>query len=148
MRYCLTIINVPPTYLKQVLQEWTHQRGKTILQTRLLILGGEAMSLGLLQLWKESPFCTACLKNAYGPTETTITATTFEVSKYYNYISIPIGYPLSNRNTYLLNPSIQFVGISVFGELHIGGSGLARGYLNRPSLTGEKFIPNLFSSKK
>ncbi|MBR8839704.1 MAG: AMP-binding protein [Stigonema ocellatum SAG 48.90 = DSM 106950] len=60
---------------------------------------------------------------------------------------MPIGRPIRNVQTYVLDRSKQPVPIGVPGELYIGGDGLARGYLNQPDLTEEKFIPNPFSNK-
>src|SRR5208282_2391978 len=89
------------------------------------------------------------LINAYGPTETTITATAFDVTPWLRERStlqrVPIGRPLANREIYILNKYGNVVPMRVPGELYIGGDCLARGYLNRADLTAENFIPNPFS---
>lgn len=86
----------------------------------------------------------ASLWNLYGPTETTIWSTGYQLKS--SDDSITIGFPLPNTQIYILDANLQPVPIGIPGELHIGGIGLARGYLNRPELTNEKFIPNPFSS--
>ncbi|MEO1561738.1 MAG: AMP-binding protein, partial [Cyanobacteria bacterium J06632_19] len=58
----------------------------------------------------------------------------------------PIGYPITNTQTYILDTHLQQVPIGVPGELYLGGAGLMRGYLNRPELTAEKLIPNPFKT--
>jgi amino acid adenylation domain-containing protein/non-ribosomal peptide synthase protein (TIGR01720 family) len=116
--------------------------------TNLKILcGGEALSVSLAeQLLDRS--CT--LWNMYGPTEATVWATTYQVLPEtidYQPIKIPIGKPMANIQTYILDDHLQPVPIGIRGELYIGGDCLARGYLNRPELTGEKFIAHPFSKE-
>jgi amino acid adenylation domain-containing protein len=84
--------------------------------------------------------------NVYGPTETTIWSTAYQVDLT-NAIQTslePIGTAIANTELYILDANLQPVETGLYGELHIGGIGLARGYLNRPELTAEKFIPHPF----
>jgi thioesterase domain-containing protein/aryl carrier-like protein len=60
--------------------------------------------------------------------------------------SVPIGRPLPNVQTYVLDPYGQPVPVGVPGELAIGGAGVAWGYLNQPDLTATRFLPNPFTS--
>ncbi|MER3589791.1 MAG: hypothetical protein C4322_19655, partial [Mastigocladus sp. ERB_26_1] len=62
-------------------------------------------------------------------------------------LKIPIGRPIPNAQTYVLDKYLQPVPIGVVGELYISGVGVARGYLNRPDLTADKFIPHPFSNQ-
>ena len=102
-----------------------------------------------VELWNRTPLRSIRLVNAYGPTETTITATIFDVtsSEGSTLRRIPIGRPLTNRETYILNRHGNPVPVGVAGELYIGGDCLARGYLNRADLTAENFVPNPFSGE-
>ncbi|MEO8191573.1 MAG: non-ribosomal peptide synthetase [Acidobacteriota bacterium] len=84
--------------------------------------------------------------NNYGPTESTVVATSGVVVPAERPDLPPsIGRPIANAQTYILDAQLRQVLIGEPGELHIGGAGLARGYLNQPELTAEKFIPNPFS---
>jgi acyl carrier protein len=87
--------------------------------------------------------------NTYGPTEATVIATLYEagVSRGEEMeCEAPIGRPISNTQSYVVDRRQRPVPVGVGGELCIGGEGLARGYLNRPETTAEKFIPNPFIS--
>lgn len=85
----------------------------------------------------------AQLFNEYGPTEGTVWSTVYECPPHPPH-SVPIGRPIANVQTYILDHHRQPVPPGVAGELYIGGRGIARGYLNRPELTRQKFIPSPF----
>ncbi|WXG14266.1 amino acid adenylation domain-containing protein [Xenorhabdus griffiniae] len=106
-----------------------------------VILGGEAPSPTLIQTLNRQ----ATLFNAYGPTEITVCATTWNCPSDYTGGLIPIGRPTVNKRVYLLDKHGQPVPLGAVGELHIGGVGIARGYLNRPDLTAERFLTDPFS---
>ncbi|MEG4248120.1 amino acid adenylation domain-containing protein [Microcoleus sp. Pol10D4] len=105
-----------------------------------ILCGGEALPRHLAnQLLLRG----ASVWNLYGPTETTIWSTLYQVDR--KDESVSIGRPIANTQIFILDRYLMPVPIGVFGELHIGGAGLSRGYLNRPELTAEKFIPNPFA---
>src|SRR5205085_6771424 len=84
--------------------------------------------------------------NAYGPTETTICAT-LKACRENDPDDPPIGLPIANVQTHLLDSQLRPVPAGVAGNLYIGGAGLSRGYLNRPDLTAERFVPDAFSGQ-
>jgi amino acid adenylation domain-containing protein len=148
----LTVLNIPTGYWGELVREWADVVELVPnIQPRVFIVGGDTMLPEVLDLWQRTPMSTIRLINAYGPTETTITATAFDIGprlrEHSTLQRIPIGRPLANREIYILNKYGDAVPVGVPGELHIGGACLARGYLNRADLTAEKFIPNVFSDK-
>ncbi len=105
-----------------------------------LLAGGEALSP--VHVGRALEQLTDCrLINGYGPTETTTFACTYQVAADFSGSSVPIGRPISNTTTYVLN-GLQPVGVGERGELFIGGAGLGRGYHDRPDLTAERFMPD------
>ncbi len=83
--------------------------------------------------------------NGYGPTENTTFTCCYPMSRDEQLGAVvPIGYPISNTQVYLLNGELEPVPVGANGELYTGGDGLARGYHNRPDLTAERFIPHPF----
>lgn len=89
---------------------------------------------------------TAAYYNSYGPTETSVCVTHYQVDPSRRYGSrIPIGKPITGTTIYLLDERRRAVPEGVVGEICIGGAGLARGYLNRDDLTAEKFVANPFA---
>jgi acyl-CoA synthetase (AMP-forming)/AMP-acid ligase II/acyl carrier protein len=150
--YDLTVINLPTVYWQELAQFWSEEPEKIpAAGLRLVIIGGDEMHLETLRRWQKSRMNGVRLLNAYGPTETTITATTFEIPANFSTATerhrVPIGRPLANRKTYILDRSGQPVPIGIPGELYLGGDGLARGYLHRPELTAERFIPDSFAEQ-
>ncbi len=106
-----------------------------------LLCGGEALPRDLAD--QLLPRCHT-LWNVYGPTETTIWSTCTQVQA--GTTAIPIGRPIANTQTYLLDAHLQPVPIGVAGELYIGGEGVALGYWQRPDLTQARFLPNLWGA--
>jgi amino acid adenylation domain-containing protein len=147
----LTVLNLPTSYWNELARTWADLAELTPrIQPRLFVVGGDTMLPEFLDLWQRSPLSAVRLLNAYGPTETTITATVFDTCAESHVHSkrhrVPIGRPLHNREIHILNKYGNAVPVGIHGELYIGGAGVARGYLKRPDLTVERFIPNPFSS--
>ncbi len=107
-----------------------------------VIAGGEVCKKELEEKWKNK----TAFYNEYGPTECTVTAIEYlDNINIEKNISLPIGKPLANIQTYILNKFNELCPIGEAGELCIAGDCLARGYLNLPELTAEKFVKNPFS---
>nr|UYH37511.1 amino acid adenylation domain-containing protein [Myxococcaceae bacterium MCy9487] len=86
------------------------------------------------------------LQHVYGPTESTTFASSWRVDRVPpGATNLPIGGPISNTRTYVLDAELQPVPIGAPGELYIGGEGLARGYLHHPEQTAARFTPDPFA---
>ena len=86
------------------------------------------------------------LHNLYGPTEAAVQVTAGACPREGGQ-TVSIGRPLPNTQIYLLDHRGQPVPVGVPGELFIGGVQVGRGYLNRPELTGQRFLPDPFSTQ-
>ncbi len=132
----VTMVQATPSLLQMLLED---KEFKTCISLKRVFCGGEALSVELKNRFLDT--LNASLYNAYGPTESTITATTYNTALLSDEAnSVPIGRPIANTKIYILDKNQHIVPKGVAGELHIGGISLARGYLNRPELTAAKFI--------
>ncbi|CAM5528899.1 non-ribosomal peptide synthetase [Streptomyces purpurascens] len=85
------------------------------------------------------------LHNHYGPAEThVVTAFTLPEEEAEWPGAAPIGRPIRNVETYVLDAELRLVPPGVVGELYLAGAQLARGYLRRPGLTAGRFVANPF----
>ena len=106
-----------------------------------LLAGGDVLSVRHVE--RAAAELRGCrVINGYGPTEGTTFSTTYEIGAGERLErSVPIGRPIANTQTYILDEEMRALPVGVAGEVCIGGAGLARAYMNRPELTAEKFVP-------
>ncbi|MFF3945758.1 non-ribosomal peptide synthase/polyketide synthase [Streptomyces sp. NPDC001902] len=104
---------------------------------RRVICSGEALPAPLAARFHEV-LGTAGLHNLYGPTEASVDVTARHVTP--GATAVPIGRPVWNTRTYVLDASLRPVPPGVPGELYLAGVQLARGYLGRAGLTAERFV--------
>ncbi|MEG4309877.1 MULTISPECIES: amino acid adenylation domain-containing protein [unclassified Microcoleus] len=144
----LTVLSLPTAYWHELTALLSQETLVLAPSLRLTIIGGEKALPERLKTWIERVGQQVRLVNTYGPTEATVVATICELSAADATLrELPIGRPIGNVQTYILDCNGQPVPTGIPGELHVGGAGLARGYLNRPELTAEKFIPSPFSNE-
>ena len=138
----VTTLHFVPSMLRIFLEEKGIENCKSI---RRVICSGEALTHELQKKFFER--LDTELHNLYGPTEAAVDVTYYSCKKDSRLSFVPIGRPVANTQTYILNNFKQPVPIGVPGELHIGGIQVARGYVNRPDLTAERFISDPFSKE-
>ncbi len=104
---------------------------------RYLLTGGEKLA-------PLTPPTNYTLVNLYGPTESTVCITSFDVTKPMK--DIPIGSALDNTKLYIVDKAGLRLPVGAAGELWVAGPQVSRGYLNRPEKTAEVYIANPFDS--
>ncbi len=104
---------------------------------KIIMTGGEAMSREhAIKLLSHCP--NTVLKNLYGPTENAVVTTYYDVN--INDKIIPIGKPISNTTSYILDNKLRLLPLNVTGTLFVGGDGVSTGYVENEDLTKKKFI--------
>ncbi len=140
-QHAVTRLWLVPTLLRLLLQN-APDLGARLPHLRFLVASGEALPTALFeQVQAQMPHAT--LYNLYGTSEVW-DATWYDPQESpgteRTNSTMPIGKPLDNVQTYILDAQQQPVPIGVTGELYVGGAGLATGYHNRPDLTQARFV--------
>jgi amino acid adenylation domain-containing protein len=145
----ITVLDLPTAYWHQLTEALPRERLQLAESLRLMIIGGERAVPDRVSQWQNLGGGRVRLLNTYGPTEATVVSTVGDLTGWESgagaRAEVPIGRPISNVQTYVLDGRLNPVPIGVCGELYVAGAGLARGYVNSPDLTGANFIPNPFS---
>jgi amino acid adenylation domain-containing protein len=143
----VTHINFTPSMLNLFIDILDNNNIETINKLKYIFVAGEAITKKLVNKFYKV-IKKVMLENIYGPTESTIYATSYSLENFKDQVSVPIGKPLPNIYVYVLGMTNNVQPIGVPGELCIAGDGVAKGYLNRSELTNEKFVPNPFVAGK
>lgn len=140
----VTLLNLPTAYWHAFVDALSGARIGTG-RLRLIVVGGERVGLDSLLRWRALAGETVELVNTYGPTEATITSTSYRLPRDCSALTdVPIGRPIDNACTYVLDAAGQPVPVGVIGELHLGGAGVAAGYWRRDALSAARFIADPF----
>ncbi|MCX5046723.1 amino acid adenylation domain-containing protein, partial [Aldersonia sp. NBC_00410] len=126
-RHHVTHLDTPPAVLATL-------HPADVPQLRSLTVGGDVCPPELVARWSPQ----ARIVNAYGPTETTITATLTDAMR--PDADITVGAPIHGVAAVVLDRWLQPVPAGAAGELYLAGPGVARGYGKRFALTANRFV--------
>ncbi|BFU45403.1 amino acid adenylation domain-containing protein [Krasilnikovia sp. MM14-A1004] len=137
----VTVANVAAGYFHEVVAA-VRAGGRVPDTLHTMISGSDRLSARAAADW--AALTGVRLLNAYGPTETVITATVADAPVSggdgpADGASVPIGAVLGDRRAYVLDSRLR---PTDSGELYLGGDLVAVGYLGRGGLTGQRFLPD------
>lgn len=132
----VTVAHFVPSMLQLFCEE---QETVALPLLRTVVCSGESLSNSLVQRFGELLPRTD-LHNLYGPTEAAVDVTAWDCAEATLPGVVPIGRPVANTRTFVLDSRLIPAPVGVPGELYLGGVQLARGYLGRPGLTAERFV--------
>ena len=132
-RYEPEVMNLTPSRLATYLE--AESFCNSIGSIKVIFLGGEQFQTKVFEDLRK--YSDATVYNCYGPTETTITSNSKEVT---DINDITIGHAMHNYVTDVRDIDGKLLPQGVMGELYIGGQGVGRGYYNMPDKTKETFL--------
>ena len=139
--YKITFVDFVPSILRLFLEE--PNVGHLCHTLKHLFVGGEVLSEDLAA--RCHGIISARLHNQYGPTEAAVTVAYHEYQSDIHRGTIPIGCPIGNMRTYILDKDLNPQPVGIPGELFLSGVGLARGYLSSTNFPDDPFINDPFA---
>ncbi|QEG23834.1 non-ribosomal peptide synthetase/type I polyketide synthase [Mariniblastus fucicola] len=140
----ISLLNCTPSNLYLLLSD--SEKTPQLNSLRMVFLGGEPIDMAKLAPWRNQSGFATTIVNTYGPTECTDICSFYRIAPDSIEKSIPVGFPISNVQTWVLDEQLRKVPVGVTGELCIGGVSVGAGYLHDSQLTSEKFVANPFAS--
>lgn len=132
-RHGVTHLQATPSMARLLLEDAPSRAA--LAQLKLVALGGEALSPGLLADLRAASG--ARVLNMYGPTETTIWSAVADLGT--SGEDVWLGEPIAGTSLELRDAAGQPVADGIAGELWIGGAGVTRGYWQREAQTAAAF---------
>ncbi|MGW3071897.1 amino acid adenylation domain-containing protein [Kitasatospora sp. NPDC001132] len=141
----VTVANLAAGYFQDVVAALGGRVPRTL---RLMVSGSDKLEPATAAAWWSATGVP--LLNAYGPTETVVTATTHRLDgdragQEQPAARVPIGTAVGARRLHVLDERLRPVEPGGTGELYVGGPLLASGYLGRPGLTAGRFVADPFA---
>lgn len=130
----VTVMQATPSTFEILYDYYVKEDYKSPILNKCLC-GGESYELNLvekLQKMADTVF------NVYGPTETTIWSTVYEIPN--SCSKLRLGSPIANTKIRIADANGRQLPIGFPGELLIGGTGLFMEYYNNPELTKQVLI--------
>jgi amino acid adenylation domain-containing protein len=141
----VTVANLSAGYFQEVVAALPGSGHPVPRSLRLMISGSDRLHPDTATTWHARTGVP--LLNAYGPTETVVTATVHDFARGAEGPVVPIGLPLGERTLHVLDEGLRPCPPGTAGELYIGGPEIAAGYWGRPGTTAERFVADPFAAR-
>lgn len=142
----VSIVEFVPSYIWSIV-EYIQETGKEcpLPDLKWIMMVGEAVPVKLVNNWR-TLFPQVRVLNGYGPCEASDDITQYEVTSTLDELQqrVPIGQPIANMNTYVVDADVNLCPIGVAGEICVSGVGVGAGYYGLPEKTAASFIKNPF----
>ncbi|MEM9293489.1 MAG: amino acid adenylation domain-containing protein [Acidobacteriota bacterium] len=138
----ITQASFPPTLLTTLLEQGALE---PLERLHTVVTGGETVPADLPSTFHRQ--LRADLLNRYGPTEATISVTSWRCPRGERPRVLPIGRATAQARLAVVDPRGEALPSGAVGELRIGGPSLARGYDGDPARTARSFVPDPFSGE-
>ena len=112
------------------------------------LTGGEALTHAVLRIFRSLDLAQLRVSNSYCRGEIFFYSHAIEIAYKDEKLPerVPLGLPMPNYSTYIVDGGFHPVPHGWPGEILIGGLGVGQGYVNQPELTAKAFIPDKFAS--
>ncbi|API91260.1 MULTISPECIES: non-ribosomal peptide synthetase [unclassified Virgibacillus] len=136
----ITIMTLPTIYFKQMGLYFSKEDLNKLSSVKRIFIAGEQLTYNMFNNWGYSKDKIEFI-NAYGPTESTVCATTYSVDLNDKTHIIPIGKPIRNIKIKIMDEYLNPCPINVMGEIFIEAEySLATSYINEKEKYDEVFI--------
>ncbi|MDH5548123.1 MAG: amino acid adenylation domain-containing protein, partial [Gammaproteobacteria bacterium] len=137
----ITLTHTVPSLFRTLLQEELNEQHFPALQ--LILMAGEPVLPSDVQQWHQIFSDRVKLVNLYGSTETTLIKCFHPIKiEDVDRGFIPIGKPISDAKTILLDEQGQICPRGQVGELYLRSLYFTLGYYRQPERTAQVFVPN------
>jgi len=139
-RHGITACQLVPSTATQAAQRGLLKPG-AMPSLRVSLFGGEALPASVMRVWAEAAPNTRII-NVYGPTEGTVTFSTFEFDprQPLDYSVLPIGLPLKGEEMIVCDDNGVELAEGETGEIWLSGPQMTPGYWRAPELDAAKFV--------
>ena len=129
-KHGITVWDLPTAFWRQLLASDVYRQQNQLTKLKLVIIGGEAVTLSDYTLWKSFGNAQHALFNTYGPTETTVVALAYKINQLPAQADdIPIGRVFPGNTVAIIDQFGFQLPEGVIGELIISGKNVADGYV-------------------